>query len=35
MLCQKWQLRNEEIGMMISFADSSFYFYDIELSLLF
>lgn len=35
MLCQKWQLRNEEIGMMISFADSSFYFYDIKLSLLF
>lgn len=29
-LCQKWQLRNEEVGLLLSFTDPSLYFYDVE-----
>ena len=30
LLCQKWHMRNQEIGMIISLADPDIYYCDIE-----
>ena len=30
MLCQKWQQREKDIGLIIGLADPSIYYYNIE-----
>ena len=30
LLCQKWQLRNKDIGMIINLSDHSKYYSDLE-----